>query len=141
MAGQLYVVGEQGMILRLSNTDQRLHAVSVDYPGTLFGLAQVQGALLVYGLRGTAFRSEDQGGSWTPVATGSQVSLVAALMGPEGGLQLLSQAGQRLVSTDGGRSFTPSAGPLQATSDGVLLASGKVLKVGPQGVIVPPPMP
>ncbi|MCY1512611.1 Ycf48-like protein [compost metagenome] len=141
VGGELYVVGEQGMVLKLSRTERRFLPMSVDYPGTLFGLAGAHDALLVYGLRGTAFRSGDQGASWTPVQTGTQAGLVGSLTLPDGDVRLLSQSGHVLASTDGGRSFTATQAQPQATSGGIALADGSVLLVGLHGVQSPRPAP
>lgn len=136
--GELYAVGEAGLVLRLDSISQRWRRVSVDYPGTLFGLTGNPGTLLVYGLRGNAFRSTDRGESWTRVNTGVTAGLMAGQVAADGSFQLISQSGQILSSTDQGRTFKVVGAWAQPTSSAVSLPNGGVLPVGTRGVALTP---
>jgi photosystem II stability/assembly factor-like uncharacterized protein len=74
----LYLTGEQGMVLRLDKKSQRFQAVSIDYKGTFFGITNAGPSILVFGLRGNVFRSEDRGTRWRKVDTGIAVAITAA---------------------------------------------------------------
>ncbi len=130
VGGDLYIVGEQGLVLRLNREQGRFQAQATPYRGTYFGLAGQGDALLVYGLRGNAYRSTDRGASWNKVETGLQVGLTASALAPDGRLLLVSQAGQVLVSADAGATFarlpTPPGGPVSAAlaADGQLVLGG-----------------
>lgn len=102
---ELYLAGEQGLVLKLDPATQRFKALPMDYRGTFFGITGKPGAIIVYGLRGNAFRSGDGGASWQKIDTGVAASLTAASVTTDGRLLLVSQAGQVLVSTDDGQSF------------------------------------
>lgn len=131
----LYLAGEQGLVLRLDAASQRFQAMPVDYRGTFFGIAPTGGeGLLVFGLRGNVFRSDDAGQHWLKVDTGIDVGLTAAAQAPDGRLVLTSQAGHVLQSTDGGRTFT-QAPRAKRPIGSVAFASPKALvTAGPRGV-------
>ncbi len=63
-AGSVYVSGEGGTVLKLDPVARRFVAVPVDYAGSLFGVVDAGDAVLVFGLRGNAFRSTDGGATW-----------------------------------------------------------------------------
>lgn len=132
--GELYVAGEQGLLLKLDAPNRRFRAIEVPYKGTLFGITGSAKSAIVFGLRGNAFRSTDGGGTWQKVETGLQVGLTGGVAG-EGRIVLVSQAGHVLVSTDDGASFKPlkierplpAAAVVDADKDAVVIG-------GPRGV-------
>jgi photosystem II stability/assembly factor-like uncharacterized protein len=63
-AGALWVVGEQGIVLRLDPARGRLGAVAVPRGGSLFGIVGQGRAAIAHGLRGRILRSADGGRSW-----------------------------------------------------------------------------
>ena len=128
-AGALWVTGEQGLVLRLDATNARFDAVETPYKGSYFGLTGTNDAVIVFGLRGNAYRSTDLGASWTKLDTGLEEGLTAAASDGGQHLMLASQAGRLLSSRDGGAHFTPVklARPVPASA---------VLPVGPGAAIV-----
>lgn len=106
VGNDLYLAGEQGMVLKLDKATQRFKALPVDYKGTFFGITGKPGAVIVYGLRGNVFRSGDGGASWQKVETGVSAGLTGSTVTSDGRILLVSQGGQVLVSADDGRSFT-----------------------------------
>nr|WP_239482288.1 YCF48-related protein [Pseudomonas insulae] len=105
--GSLFIVGEQGLVLKLDAAGQRFQPVALPYEGTLFGLLGNRDMVLVYGLRGNAYRSVDGGASWSKVETHVHAGLTAGTALGDGSLVLVSQAGQILRSRDQGASFAP----------------------------------
>ena len=69
-AGGLYLAGEGGLVLRLDAGASRFVAQPVDYKGSFFGVTGDNGYVLVFGLRGNAFRSDDAGRTWAKVGLG-----------------------------------------------------------------------
>jgi photosystem II stability/assembly factor-like uncharacterized protein len=134
VGGDLYIVGEQGLVLRLNREQGRFDALATPYKGTYFGLAGKDGALLVYGLRGNAYRSTDRGASWSKVETGLQVCLTASAQAPDGRLLLVSQAGQVLVSADAGATFTRLPGQAGGPVSTALAAGGQLVLGGVRGL-------
>jgi photosystem II stability/assembly factor-like uncharacterized protein len=131
---QTYVVGEQGLVLRLDGAGHRFAAVETPYKGTYFGLAGSKDAVVVFGLRGHAFRSQDGGKTWNKIETGVQDGLTAGTGGGDR-LVLVSQAGNVLVSKDAGQSFAPVKMDKAAPASAVLsLGQNALVIAGPRGV-------
>jgi photosystem II stability/assembly factor-like uncharacterized protein len=120
-SGDLYIVGEQGLLLRSTDGGERFAALPSPYKGSWFGvLAAGDGGLLAYGLRGSLYRSTDRGESWETLDTGIASGIGAGLALGGGTVVLASQTGDFLASRDGGASFQPMAGrklPLTALAD------------------------
>lgn len=136
--GNLYITGEQGLLLKLDPHNGRFRALEVPYKGTLFGVTGSAKSAVVFGLRGNAFRSADGGHTWQKIETGLQVGLTGGAA-EDGRIVLVSQAGHVLVSTDDGASFTPLKieRPLPAAA---VTVAGKdaVVIAGPRGVRAQP---
>jgi photosystem II stability/assembly factor-like uncharacterized protein len=130
----VWITGEQGLLLKLDREAQRFKAVELPYKGTLFGIVGHERALIVHGLRGTALRSVDNGCSWQPVATGLQVGLPAATLDARGRFVLVSQAGHVLASADDGASFTPLPNPRPLPAAALAALPGALVLAGPRGL-------
>lgn len=130
--GVLYLVGEQGTLLRSGDGGATFEALASPYKGSYFGLVTARsGELVVFGLRGTAYWSGDQGRSWQALDTGMQQALTAGIELADGTLALLSQGGDVLLSADRGKTFArqPNAQPwpsaaLAQAGDNTLIVAG-----------------
>lgn len=135
--GDVYVTGEQGLVLRLDAGAGRLRALETPYRGSYFGVTGTRNAVIVFGLRGNAFRSADGGATWHKIDTGVQEGLTAGAPLGERGVILASQAGRLLVSTDGGEHFaplkleraTPAAAVQPLGTDAVVVAGARGVRV------------
>jgi photosystem II stability/assembly factor-like uncharacterized protein len=139
--GAIFVAGEQGALMRVSNDLNHFTRFASPYEGSFFGLlATHDNSLLAFGLRGHAFRSTDQGASWQPVAVPSNKSLTAATQLRDGSILLADESGQGWLSRDDGRSFRPVE-PQQRFPLIALLAmpDGGSLAVGTNGITRFPP--
>jgi len=135
----LWIAGEQGLLLKLDRASNRFTAVPLPYQGTLFGVTGTANAVVVHGLRGNVLRSTDHGASWQAVPTGVQVGITASAVDAGGRILLASQAGHLFVSTDDGARFAPVSLERPFPAAAVLgAASGRVLVAGPRGVQVQP---
>ncbi|HKE38528.1 MAG TPA: YCF48-related protein [Casimicrobiaceae bacterium] len=136
-AGSVYITGEGGLVLKLDQANQRFKAVSPQYNGSLFGVTEAKGAVLVYGLRGNVFRSEDGGAHWTKVDASLPATVVSATRTPQGTIILADVGGRLAASTDGAQTFTrmtlKNPMPLTAIAD---LGEGRLALTGPRGVAV-----
>jgi len=135
VGNEIYIAGEQGLLLRLDRASGQFRAVELPYKGTLFGLSGNDRAVVVHGLRGTVLRSADAGHSWQPVNTGLQVGLTASSIDAQGRIVIVSQAGHVLVSRDDGASFALAKVDKPAPAAAVAIVGPSTLVVGgPRGV-------
>lgn len=142
VGADLYLTGEQGIVLKLDRSAERFRAVSPGYNGTLFGIAGNRRTLLVFGLRGNLFRSDDGGSNWLKLETGLAVALTAATVADDGRIVLVSQGGDVLVSSDDGKVFTRSRLSPPIASTAVVSPTAQTLvMVGPRGAHTRPLQP
>jgi photosystem II stability/assembly factor-like uncharacterized protein len=131
----VFIVGEQGLVLRYDRVQRRFVERALPYRGTLFGLTGTRNMILVYGLRGNAYRSTDGGDSWIKVDTGVNAAISSGLVRADGSVLLTSQAGHVLLSTDNGTSFNRvklvTTAPSFAIAD---VGNGKIALAGIGGV-------
>jgi len=103
--GTLYIVGEQGLLLKLDPDKQRFIAVHTPSKGSFFGLASSGEAIIAYGMLGSAYRSTDAGATWDKLTLPTGASILASGELPNGHLILATQAGELLESADKGATF------------------------------------
>ena len=127
--GTLYIVGEGGLLLRLDAAAGRFRALPSVYKGSFFGVLGTSAGVLAYGMRGHAFLSDDEGRSWRAIATGLAASITAGDVGADGRVALVDQAGNLVVSSDGGSTFSriPVQPPVPLAAVALLRADGAVL--------------
>jgi photosystem II stability/assembly factor-like uncharacterized protein len=134
---QVFIAGEQGLLLRSADGGESFSALTSPYKGSFFGLLVTRaGSLIAYGLRGNAFRSADGGASWQKLQTAVSVSLSAGLELADGTLVLLAQTGELLLSRDDGQRFErraateplPAAGLAAGAAGQLVIASLRGLK-------------
>ena len=129
----LYIAGEQGLLLKWEEGRQRFTAVHTPYQGSFFGVIGKPGEVIVYGLRGNVLRSTDGGAHWSPLNSGPQASITAAIIDAQGRYELFTQAGHMLVST--GTGLQALAQPdLPPVAGAVRAADGSRVVVGSRGV-------
>jgi photosystem II stability/assembly factor-like uncharacterized protein len=137
-AGGLFIAGEGGLVLKLDAATQRFKAQDVPYKGSFFGVVDAGPAVLVFGLRGNVFRSDDGGKTWAKIDAGLAAAVVGATRtAPNGNVVLADAGGRAVVSDDAGRIFTKlplaNAMPLTGIADA---GDGRLALVGPRGVAV-----
>jgi photosystem II stability/assembly factor-like uncharacterized protein len=134
IGADVFMVGEQGLVLKSDGAANRFRALELPYAGTLFGIAGNRDALVVHGLRGTILRSTDGGQRWQQLPPTVSVGLTASASGADGRLYIASQAGHVLASSDGGASFAPLALERTIPAAAVLAAGTTLFVAGPRGV-------
>jgi len=133
---RIFAPAEKGMVLRSEDRGRHWAYLATGYKGSFWtGLATPDGVLLAAGLRGSLYRSTDDGASWQRVDTRSTSSITA-----------LAQAGARvfgvgldglqLRSDDSGMTFQSSVRqdrlPLTAVA---AMRDGSVALYSKQGVV------
>lgn len=132
--GELFVVGEAGLLMRLDRQRQRFVRIDTGQTASFFGLLDAGDALIAYGLRGKAVISRDGGNSWQPLATGLQASITAASRSADGRLWLADQFGQVSVSRDGGQRFVPLTLPVHLPVAAIHAGAQRLVLAGARGV-------
>ncbi|TGN98884.1 WD40/YVTN/BNR-like repeat-containing protein [Burkholderia sp. USMB20] len=85
-AHALYIVSEQGMVLKSTDAGANWTYLPTGGKGTLWsGVAMPDGRLVVGGLLGSLFESRDGGATWTALKTGTRSS-ITGLVATGGGL-------------------------------------------------------
>ena len=118
--GEIYVVGDQGVILRSSDDGAHWELQKADTIAALFGVWTDGAIAIAVGYHGTLLRSIDHGATWEPKPFGS-----ATLLGVGGGSVLddggagpllwATGEGTVLQSDDGGQSWAPSSTPFSTS--------------------------
>ena len=136
-AGGLYIAGEGGLALKLDLEAQRFKALQTPYNGSYFGVVGDKAVVLLFGLRGNAFRSDDAGKTWAKVDTGLPATIVAGLTTANDAVVVADVGGRAAISIDGARTFKPAplsvSRPLASIADA---GNGRLALAGPQGVAV-----
>lgn len=135
VGGQLYIVGEQGGVYVFDPIKQQFNALNTGYDGSFFGLTGTGQYLIVFGLRGTIYRSPDQGKTWTQIQDPIQATLSDGTVMPDGTVVLVAVDGKILTSKDGGNTFEVDPDDLGAPLSGVeYYKPGQVIVSGLGGV-------
>lgn len=130
----VYIVGELGLLLRLDRDQQRFVKLNSPYPGSFFGLTGRKDLIVIFGLRGNAFTSRDDGESWTALDTGTTNSINDGTMLPDGSFVLASTAGELLFSNTNGNSITKKISTDRTPVYGLTTANTGIVAIGPNGV-------
>jgi len=104
--GHLFAPAEKGMVLRSEDRGLHWSYLNTGYKGSFWtGIATQNGKLVVAGLRGSLYRSANEGRTWSRIDTRSQSSITALTIV---GSQVVGVGLEGLVlhSSDDGASFT-----------------------------------
>ena len=133
-AGDLYIAGEHGTLLRSADQGATWQRIAAPYDGSFYGILPLDAQTLVaYGLRGRIYRSSDNGASWTLVPNEQRVLIATAAKLADGTIVFAGQARTGFVSRDGGRTVAvweaaataPGIAELLEVSDGTPLVLGE----------------
>lgn len=142
LGSDIYIAGEQGLLLRSSDGAHSFVRLTPPYEGSYFALnACPSGDLVVSGLRGNAFRSPDRGRSWNKLDLNTTASVLTVAADCKGRVLLATQAGQILASTDGGLTMQAIADNLPPVTKLALLSDGSLLATTLGGVLRIPAQP
>ena len=132
--GELYMAGEQGLLLRSLDGGATFKKIGTPYEGSFFTMGLLpSGDIVLAGLRGTVLISSDKGSSFRAPANPIPVSLTATVSDGER-LLLVNQAGGVLeVSADG--QLRPLVSTKARLTDAVVAADGQLVGVGFAGPV------
>ncbi|RJG02687.1 WD40/YVTN/BNR-like repeat-containing protein [Noviherbaspirillum sedimenti] len=135
--GVLFLVGEQGLLRRWDRASERFVEMDSPYSGSYFGAVGDDKVLIVFGMRGNAFRSSDHGQSWTKLSVGALASITGASLLADI-LLISTQDGKLLISGDRGELFSEVtiATPMPSYFGVVRMSDEKAALVGSNGPAV-----
>ena len=131
----LMISGEQGMILRSDDMGNSWRSLPSPYEGSYFGIVSKAESVLVFGLRGNLFHSQDGGIRWSRVQTGAEQTLIAGTIKSDKSAVLVGNAGS--VISLNRRFEAPNALILPGRSAAASVAEapdGTIVLVGESGV-------
>jgi photosystem II stability/assembly factor-like uncharacterized protein len=134
--GEIFIAAERGHVFRLDRMKASFSGTDTGYLGSFFGIVGGRGNLRAYGLRGTAFRSGDDGTSWQTLSAPTTQTITGGIALPDGQEFILVDAvGQLLFADDTVTSLTrlPESAGLRASGIG-LAGSGQVVITGFDGI-------
>jgi photosystem II stability/assembly factor-like uncharacterized protein len=135
VGGELYIAGEQGLVMRLDPGAGRFVGIDTGYHGTYFGIAGNDAAVFVFGLRGSLYRSGDGGRQWQKIETGLPEGITGAASCNGGRFLLVSQSGHVLESRDGGQHFTSAKIERPVPASAVACTDAGAIIAGARGVV------
>ena len=124
----LYLVGEQGLLLRSKDAARSFQRLESPYQGSWFAVTGRDNTVVLAGLRGNVFSSRDSGATWNASQVPMPVTIGSAIAA-SGGFVFANQAGFLLTSADGltlqplSRPAGPPLTALATAPDGSLLAA------------------
>jgi len=135
-AGRVFVAGEGGVMFRSPDGGATWETLEPFYEGSWFGAvySPVGQVLLVFGLRGHLYRSEDFGNQWEPVTDDNTMTLAGGSPADNGDIVLVGGVGTVLRSRDGGRSFALSMLPDRLGLSAAVQRGDQLILVGQGGV-------
>ena len=96
--GSLLIAGERGSLLRSRDNGANWQRLKLPYDGSMFGAIGFEGQrVIVFGLRGHAFETDNLGDSWKELATDTELSLLGGTKLANGGVALVGANGLVLL--------------------------------------------
>ena len=137
--GTLFIAAEKGTVLKSYDGESWTY-INTGYKGSFWtGIVLNNGTILVGGLRGTIYRSADDGRSWREVKSEFKSS-ITDFAEAAGKVYAAALDGVFLESENGGGTFKGSQRedrlPFTAIS---VNSTGKLVKFSKQGVVIDPP--
>jgi len=131
----LFVAAEFGIVYRSLDGGEAFDEIQTPYDGSFWGGVGVNGSVLVYGMRGNIWRSDDLGEDWYAVDSDTSQSLAGASVLSDGTIIFVGLGGAVTYTYDDGESFTsvirPSRRGLADAAPGV---AGRVVVIGEDGI-------
>lgn len=136
--GRFFISGEAGLFLIGDVNEQKATKVnSVPWEGSFFtSVDAADGAIVLGGLRGRMFRTDNAGDTWIVVEKPPTSAIVAAMRLQDDTLVAAGVGGEFLVSSDNGLSFSldPASGTVGPVFDFAEGEDNSLLVAGPKGI-------
>jgi len=133
--GTWMIAAERGYGFRSVDGGINWESFRFPYPGSMFGLLQLQGDILAYGLRGHVQRSGDGGQSWVELENSLVSTLKGGSVDPQGRALMVGAGSAQLIYDPDRREFELQEDRLGSTYAAVVFADdGRKILVGEDGV-------
>jgi photosystem II stability/assembly factor-like uncharacterized protein len=133
---RLYIVGEQGRVYRQDAATGRFQSIDTGYAGSFFGIAGHDGLLFAYGLKGTIYRSADQGSTWQKLPSPLHGAVTdATFVAARHAFAFVTAAGEATLYDPAAGTFTPLSPGRPGVFTGIhALAGGMFVLSGLGGI-------
>jgi photosystem II stability/assembly factor-like uncharacterized protein len=133
---RIFIAGEGGVMFRSIDGGETWETLDDFYEGSWFGavFSPQHDTLLVFGLRGNLYRSNDFGLSWEQVKTGSAITLSGGTASAAGEIVLAGGEGTVLLNTNDGRSFVKITTEDRLSLSSGISHNGRIVVVGQGGI-------
>ena len=138
--GNYWIAGEGGVLFRSNNSGASWQKLPSPYAGSWFGIdiSPHSARLVIFGLRGNIYYSDDEGDSWESSRVASDRSIAGGGFFGENHVMMVGSVGTFLVSEDAGHSFTARALGTRVNLSAVAFAANHTITVGQGGVRTTP---
>ncbi|PIE01122.1 MAG: hypothetical protein CSA81_12780 [Acidobacteria bacterium] len=135
-SGKLYIAAEMGMAYKSTDNGETWQAMNMPYEGSFFGVLPLKSErVLMFGLRGHVFLSEDFGESWEEIQSKTNTLLNCGLETENGAVLIGGMGGTYLKSSDNGKTFSLNKHDSQrGISSMTEVTPDRVLYVGEKGM-------
>ncbi len=106
IGADVYISGEQGLLMRLDRKAGCFKALTTPYTGTYFGILGKPGLLVAFGMRGNILCSQDGGKTWKQNNFEKKEGILGGILLTNGAIVLVTQGGNVLITKDGKEHFT-----------------------------------
>lgn len=133
--GSVFVAAEFGVVYRSLDGGVTFEELQTDYDGSFWGGLGVGDSVIVFGMRGNLWRSDDLGDTWYDVDSDTSQSLSGGTILDDGTVVIAGLGGAVTYSYDGGESFTSVTRPSRNGLAGVAAnGEGRVVVIGESGI-------
>ncbi len=134
--GSLFLAGEYGTLFRSDNYAQSWKKLESPYEGSFFGINGNSNPMfvVVYGLAGSIYHSNDNGSIWLKSQHQNEASLAAGTVLSDDSIMLLSADGNLLLSQNNGGSFKKQGSRIIGGTSFAQAKDGSIIVVGIRGI-------
>lgn len=125
-----FLIGEQGSLFRSVDANP-YEQIYPPYEGSFFGMVSSGNNVLLYGLRGHLFLTQDDGETWQQIDMPQPVTITSGTTLEDGRFVLADESGQVFINSAGNMTFKPLQIPnpsaftsVTTNADGELVLSG-----------------
>lgn len=131
----VFVAAEFGVVYRSLDEGVTFEEIQTPYEGSFWGGMGIGDSVIVFGMRGNLWRSDDLGDSWYSVDSDTNQSLGGGTIMPDGTIVLTGLGGAVTYSYDDAESFTSVTRPARrGLADAAPDGEGRVVVIGEDGI-------